>query len=181
LRKGSYLNNNAFGRHIFYENNLINCHRFYIIPAPYFIDLDSKSEYIKLQTYFPVSDTTFLNSVIYFKTNGDTIFEKSLFYKNLGFVEKSDTTKMNLKFYFQNFTIEGIEFYTMPKDTSMVTLSGSSGNNHFLNVDPVENLDLFKSMAIIYGYDGKSELDSNKFTTRAIFINEKTKTSYNKK
>ena len=181
LRKGVYLNSNAIGQHVFYEKNQIDCFRTFIIPDSYFIDLDKRSESIDLLKYMSKSDTTYLNSIVYINSKGDTLFDKSLFCRNHGFIEKSDSLKLSVEFYFQNLTIDGVEFYTMPKDTSMLTISGARGNSHKLHIDKTENLENFTSMAILYAYETKQQLDSNIFSTRAIFINEKVKTSHNKK
>ena len=179
IRKGLYLNNKAIGLHKFYENKKINCLRTYVLPDPYFIDLAAESEHIGFDNIFSIADTTYLNTVVYLNESGDTNFSRSLFYEKIHIAEYADSLKLHLKFYFQEMAIKGIEFYTMPIDTSMVTISGAAGDYQKLRINHDDRTNPFKSMAIVYGYQYDQELDSNVMASRALFIEEIITTSRN--
>lgn len=83
LRKGAYVNEMALGEHTFYENNQIICKRLYVVPNPFFIDIDNKNETIDFSIYKIRPDSTYLNSAVFFDRNGDSVQSKSHYYKAL--------------------------------------------------------------------------------------------------
>ena len=73
MRKGAYINEMAIGKHFFYENNELICERNYVVPNPFFIDLDEKNETIDFSAFQIRKDSTYLNTAIFFDKKGDSI------------------------------------------------------------------------------------------------------------
>ena len=120
LRKGLFLNNKAFGRHFFYEGNKINCIREYVLPDTFFLNLDKISNSVDWTFWIPRRDSTHLNTVSFMNLEGDTIIERSIFYKmNIEDVAK-DSLKCSFKFFFYGREIYGLKIYAKSNDLKNV-------------------------------------------------------------
>lgn len=179
LRSGIYINEMAIGKHYFYESNKIICERNYIVPNPFFIDLDNKNETIDFSAYKIRPDSTYLNTAIFFDENGDSIFDKSHFYR-AKFEKKlwkvGDSLKVEFEFFYPNYEVVKSDlFFTVPSDTSMITLAFDADKDYtFKRKILNENHNKIEGVVDFAAYDKtKPEGDSTKYALRIMFINEK--------
>jgi|TARA_B110000881_G_C18441065_1_gene445982 hypothetical protein len=179
LRKGIYINELALGEHLFYEKNVINCKRKYVIPNPYFIDLDIKNDEIDFKNFKIRSDSTYLNTGIFFDKNGDSVLSKSHFYKTKFFRQKwkvNDTLKVEFEFYFPGYEVIKSNLYFMvPEDTSMITMGLNADKNFTLNRRILNKKhNHIEGVVEILAYDKNKPIkDLKSYAERIIFINEK--------
>lgn len=134
LRRGLYINEMALGDHFFYENNLITCIRNYVVPNPFFLDIDSKNETVDFSDFQIRSDSTYLNTAMFFDKNGDSIPYKSHFYTSKFRKNKwaiNDSVEVDFEFFFSSYeVIKSDLYFIVPEDTSMVSL-GLNGDNDY--------------------------------------------------
>ncbi|PKB42509.1 hypothetical protein AX016_0676 [Cellulophaga sp. RHA19] len=180
LRKGIYINKMALGEHLFYENNKIICKRNYIIPNPFFID--NKNETVDFSAFKIRPDSTYLNTAIFFDINGDSIIEKSHFYKTNFHKNKwnvNDSLKVDFEFYYPDYEVVKSDLYFMvPQDTSMITLAFDADKDYTFKrkiFDKKHNQ--IKGLVEFIAFDkNKKAEDSTAYAKRIMFINEKFRT-----
>lgn len=181
LRKGVYINKMAIGEHLFYENNKTICKRNYIIPNPFFIDIDKKNETVDFSAFKIRTDSTYLNTVILFDKFGDSIINKSDFYKAKFFKDNwktNDSLEVKFEFYYPNYEIIKSDLYfIVPEDTSMVTVVyGAEKNYTFKRKIINKKHDQINGLVDILAYNKSKKIDdSTAYENRIMFINEKFK------
>lgn len=179
LRKGIYINEMAIGEHSFYEKNKLICKRNYIVPNPFFIDLDDKNETVDFSAFKIQSDSTYLNTAMFFDKNGDSINEKSHFYKTKFYKKKwnvSDSLKVDFEFNYPGYDVVKSDLYfIVPQDTSIITLAFDADKDYTFTRkifdkkhNEIEGLVEF----IVFDKNKKAE-DSTAYVKRIMFINEK--------
>jgi hypothetical protein len=179
LRKGIYINKMALGEHLFYENNKIICKRNYIIPNPFFIEIEDENESVDFSVFKIRTDSTYLNTAIFYDKKGDSIIEKSHFYKTKFHKEKwklNDSLKVEFEFYYPKYEVVKSKLYFMvPKDTSMVTLAFGTGKNYTIERKIInKNHNEIQGLVEFVAFDkNKNTQDSTAYAKRIIFINEK--------
>ena len=178
LRKGIYINGIALGEHLFYNKNLLTWKRKYIVPNPFFIDLDNENKEIDFKNFKIRSDSTYLNSGIFFDKNGDSILTKSHYYSTKFFKQKwkvNDTLKVDFEFYFPGYEVIKSNLYFMvPSDTSMVTMALNIDKDFTLKRKILNNKhNKVEGVVQFLAYDKtKSNQDPKAYAERIIFINE---------
>lgn len=179
LRKGVYLNNFAFKKHFLFTDNKINWIGNYIVPDPYFIDLDKQVESLDFSKYKLKIDSTYLNSAIRFNSEGDSIKSNSHFYTSK-FEKKNweigDTLKVNFKFYYPKHKVLRSDIYfKVPEDTSLVTVARNSSNEYVLKrLIKSKNYNTVQGVVKILAYDeNKNANDTTAYMNRIMFVNEK--------
>jgi hypothetical protein len=179
LRKGAYINEMAIGKHFFYENNELTCERNYVVPNPFFIDLDEKNETVDFSAFQIRQDSTYLNTAIFFNKNGDSIIEKSHFYRTKFQKKKwnaNDSLEVEFEFYYPNYEVVKSDLYfVVPSDTTMITLALDADKDYtfkrkILNKEHNE----IEAVVDFAAYDEtKIKGDSTAYAFRIMFINEK--------
>lgn len=178
LRKGLYINKMALGDHLFYENNKLICKRNYIVPNPFFIDIDNENETVDYSAFKIRTDSTYLNSVIYFNQIGDSIIKKSDFYKANFWKKKwkiNDSLKVEFEFYCPNYEIIKSKLYfVVPEDKSKITVVYNTNKNYIFKrkiFDKKHNQ--INGLVEIITFDKSKKMeDSTAFEKRIMFINE---------
>lgn len=179
LRKGIYINEMALGEHSFYENNKLICKRNYIVPNHFFIDLDNKNETVDFSAFKIRIDSTYLNTAMFFDKNGDSIFEKSHFYKAKFYKKKwniNDSLKVDFEFYYPGYEVVKSDLYfIVPEDTSMITLAFDADKDYTFTrkiFDKKHNG--IEGLVEFVAFDKTKETgDSTAYAKRIMFINEK--------
>ena len=178
LRKGIYINEIAIGEHSFYENNKIVCKRIYVIPNPFFIDIDKNNESIDFSNFQIRSDSSYLNTAVFFNQNGDSLIKKSHLYK-AKFLQKkwnvNDSLKVNFEFFYPGYEVVKSDLYfIVPQDTSMISLAFDAGKKYTLKrtiVDKRHNQ--IEGLVDLVAMDNNIKEDSITYVRRIVFINEK--------
>ncbi len=179
LRKGIFINEMALGKHFFYENNKVICERNYIIPNPFFIDIDDKNETVDFSAFKIRPDSTYLNTVIFFDQNGDSIIEKSDFYKTNFHKEHwkiNDSLEVDFEFYYPGYEVVKSDLYfIVPEDTSKVTVVFTAGKDYTFKrkIFDQKNNEIEGLVEIIAFDKTKKTGDSTAYEGRIMFINEK--------
>ena len=181
LRKGIYINEMALGEHSFYENNKLICKRNYIVPNPLFIDIDNKNETVDFSAFKIRPDSTYLNTAIYFDSNGDSIIEKSHLYRTKFYNRKwnvDDSLKVDFEFYYPGYEVLKSDLYfIVPQDTSMITLAFDADKDYTFTrkiFDKKHNE--IEGLVDFIAFDKTKEVgDSTAYAKRIMFINEKFK------
>lgn len=132
LRKGVFLNNHAYGRHLFYKNTTIDCEREYIVPDPFFLEIDSISESIDWRYWIPKKDSTHLNTVIFKENYTDTIKENSVFYTMDIENMINDSVKGTFEFFFAGREIILLEVHAKTAEFDNIQIIRSPGNKFSL-------------------------------------------------
>jgi hypothetical protein len=181
LRKGIYINEMALDEHSFYVNNKIVCKRNYIVPNPFFIDLDNENETVDFSFFKIRQDSTYLNTAIFFDKNGNSIIEKSDFYTTKFHAKKwklNDSLKVEFKFnYPEHEVIKSKLYFMVPQDTSMITLAFGKGNKYIFERKIInKNHNEIQGVVEFIAFDKNKKVeDSTAYAKRIIFINEKIK------
>ncbi|TYP71420.1 hypothetical protein [Aquimarina intermedia] len=178
LRKGMYINEMAIGKHFFYKKNMIICERNYVVPKPFFLDLDRANETIDFNTYKVRQDSTYLNTVIFFDKNGDSIIDKSHFYRAKFKKKKwnvNDSLEVDFEFYYPNYKVVKSELYfIVPSDTTMVTVAKADNDYTFKREILDKQHNEIEGVVDFAAYDKtKVKGDSTAYALRIMFINEK--------
>ena len=179
IRKGIYINEMALGEHLFYENNKIICKRNYVVPNPFFIDLDDKNETVDFSAFKIRPDSTYLNTAIFFDHRGDSIIEKSDFYKTNFYKEKwkvNDSLKVDFEFYYPGYEVVKSDLYfIVPEDSSMITLAFDASKDYtFKRKIYDKSHNQINGLVEIIAFDkNKKVQDSTAYAKRIMFINEK--------
>ena len=178
LRKGIYLNNIAFGTHRFYDKNQLNCIRQYIIPDPFFIDLDKRNETIDYGIYELRLDSTYLNTAVFIDSKGKGLINKSHFYEakyQKDIWNVNDSLVVDFKFHFPEHKVVKTEMYfVVPEDTSMIKIVIDS-ENEYRYKRKIFNEEHNKIMGVVdlIAYNESKEItDSTAHMRRIMFIDE---------
>ncbi|MCD8421266.1 hypothetical protein G1J88_11335 [Tenacibaculum dicentrarchi] len=181
LRKGIYINGMALGEHSFYENNKLICKRNYIVPNPFFIDIDNQNESVDFSFFKIRQDSTYLNTVIFFDKKGDSIIEKSDIYKTKFYKKKwnvNDSLKVDFEFYYPGYEVVKSDLYfIVPQDTSMITLVFDTDKDYTFTrkIFDKEHNEIVGLVDLI-AFDKTKEVgDLTAYSKRIMFINEKFK------
>lgn len=178
LRKGVYIDQMALGEHSFYEKNKVNCKRNYIIPNPFFIDLDNNNEVLDFGKFKIKEDSTYLNTAVYFDLNGDSIISKSHFYSTKSLKNKwkiNDSLEVQLKFHCAGYkVIKSDLYFIVPQDTSKVRLIFDAGDNYtFKRKIHDKDNNRIKGFVEITAIDKTKSLnDFDEYIQRIIFIDD---------
>jgi hypothetical protein len=179
IRKGIYLNEMALGEHSFYENNQLICKRNYIVPNPFFIDIDNKNETVDFSAFKIRPDSTYLNTAIYFDSNGDSIIAKSHLYRTKFYNKKwnvNDSLKVDFEFYYPGYEVVKSDLYfIVPQDTSMITLAFDADKDYTFTrkIFDKEHNEI-EGLVDFIAFDKTKEAgDSTAYAKRIMFINTK--------
>ncbi|SDR91278.1 hypothetical protein [Gramella sp. MAR_2010_147] len=178
LRKGIYINNMALGDHSFYRNNKLDCIRSYIIPNPFFIDIGKQNETVDFSPFEIRTDSTYLNTAIYFDQNGDSLIQKSHLYKTKFHKNNwniNDSLKVDFEFYYPGYeVVKSTLYFIVPQDSSMITMAINRGREYTLKRKIFnKNHDEIKGLAEIIVFDKtKKAGDTNAYSKSLVFINE---------
>jgi hypothetical protein len=179
LRKGTFINKMAIGEHSFYENNELICKRNYIVPNPFFIGLDDKNETVDFSAFKIRPDSTYLNTATFFDQNGDSIIEKSHFYKTKFYKQKwnvDDSLRVDFEFYYPGYEVVKSDLYfIVPEDTSMITLAFDADKDYTFTrkIFDKKHNEIEGLVEFIALDKTKKTGDSTAYVKRIMFINEK--------
>ncbi len=140
-----------------------------------------KNETVDFSAFKIRTDSTYLNTVILFDKFGDSIINKSDFYKAKFFKDNwktNDSLEVKFEFYYPNYEIIKSDLYfIVPEDTSMVTVVyGAEKNYTFKRKIINKKHDQINGLVDILAYNKSKKIDdSTAYENRIMFINEKFK------
>lgn len=161
----------------FTKKNKIICERNYIVPNPFFNDLDNENETIDFSVYKIRQDSTYLNTAIFFDKNGDSIIDKSHFYRTKFKKKKwnvNDSLEVEFEFYYPNYkVIKSDLYFIVPSDSTMITLVKADKDCILKRKILDKKHNEIKGVVDFAAYDKtKIEGDSTKYAFRIMFIDE---------
>lgn len=174
LRTGVFLNNKAFGRHFFFERNRINCILEYVLPDTFYLNLDNVSNSIDWTFWIPKRDSTHLNTISFLDLTGDTITEKSIFYRmdveNVG----EDSIKCAFEFVFYEREFHALEVYAKTKELDNVQLIRTPGNRvEFIREKTGDSTTFnFLVVMMVFNPEAKKMVSQEVFDNAIMLINE---------
>ncbi len=174
-RTGKYINNIAFGNHLFYKDNELSIIRKYILLPPDKVDF-IKTKIDSIFNEFCI-DSTYLNETIYLDTNFNTIYSKSSTV-TINFerkkVKRGDTLRVIMEFFEPQIDIQYLEMYfDIPEDTSMVRIVETPGNSYkYIHNPQNTGINYLTGIVLINGFSKTALPYDTIIASRIIYINE---------